>query len=201
MSYAGPASRSRGSAGRRDPAAAAPSRPIGAAGPAPIRRPSAPSTDSDEGDHETDWQRVAIFGVGLAIGLTLGAGAALLAAPQTGEETRAALRSRARRLTRATGRRSQDAWDGSARRAPIGGAIRPPAPSQAGGPQGAAAGARARDGGGLGGLRDAGCGMRLTALRDHRFTRSASTAYRIPHNRITASTHRSDLSSSVASVW
>jgi gas vesicle protein len=43
--------------------------------------------------------------------LTLGASAALLAAPQSGEETRAAIRSRARRVTKATGRRSQDAWE------------------------------------------------------------------------------------------
>src|SRR5688500_7563467 len=78
MSYAGPASRTHGSAGRRDPAASAPARPIGPSSPASLRRTSAPPADSDEGEHETDWQRVAIFGVGLAIGLTLGAGAALL---------------------------------------------------------------------------------------------------------------------------
>jgi gas vesicle protein len=65
----------------------------------------------DEGDyHETDWQQVAIFGAGLALGLALGAGAALLTAPQSGEETRAALRGRARRIGRTTSRRSRDAW-------------------------------------------------------------------------------------------
>jgi gas vesicle protein len=111
MSYAGPASRTRGSAGRREPSAPTPDRPIGPAGSAAFRRPAAPSDDRDDEIHETDWQRVALFGAGLAIGLTLGAGAALLAAPQTGEETRAALRSRARRITHATGRRSQDAWE------------------------------------------------------------------------------------------
>ena len=41
----------------------------------------------------------------------MGAGAALLAAPQTGAETRAVLRARAGRLGRATGRRGRDAWD------------------------------------------------------------------------------------------
>src|SRR5512144_3189896 len=110
MSYAGPASRSRGSAGRQNPPAPSPSRSIGPSCAAAPRRPTAPAPDAEEA-HETDWQRVAIFGAGLALGLTLGAGAALLAAPQSGEETRLALRSRARRLSRATGRRSQDAWE------------------------------------------------------------------------------------------
>ena len=69
------------------------------------------SPAADEGEyHETDWQQVAIFGAGLALGLALGAGAALLTAPQSGEETRAALRGRARRIGRTTSRRSRDAW-------------------------------------------------------------------------------------------
>jgi gas vesicle protein len=110
MSYAGPASRARGSAGRRDTSAATSDRPIGPTSSPGLRGSTRPSDEGGDETHETDWQRVALFGVGLALGLTLGAGAALLAAPQTGEETRAALRSRARRLTRATGRRSQDAW-------------------------------------------------------------------------------------------
>src|SRR4051812_18610688 len=111
MSYAGPASRTHGSAGRREPTASTPTRSIAPAGTAPSRRPPVTSGNGDEDAHETDWQRVALFGAGLAIGLTFGAGAALLAAPRSGEETRAALRSRARRLSRATGRRGQDAWD------------------------------------------------------------------------------------------
>jgi gas vesicle protein len=66
---------------------------------------------ADEADYpETDWQQVAIFGAGLALGLALGAGAALLTAPQSGEETRAALRGRAKRIGRTTTRRSRDAW-------------------------------------------------------------------------------------------
>ena len=67
---------------------------------------------ADEGDyHETDWQQVAIFGAGLALGLALGAGTALLTAPQSGEETRAALRGKAKRFGRVTSRRSRNAWD------------------------------------------------------------------------------------------
>jgi gas vesicle protein len=69
------------------------------------------SSVADDADyHETDWQQVAIFGAGLALGLALGAGAALLTAPQSGEETRAALRGRAKRIGRTTTRRSRDAW-------------------------------------------------------------------------------------------
>lgn len=60
---------------------------------------------------ETDWQEVALFGAGLALGVILGAGGALLTAPRTGAETRAALSARASRLRRSTVRSSQNAWD------------------------------------------------------------------------------------------
>ncbi|HEX5970290.1 MAG TPA: YtxH domain-containing protein [Gemmatimonadaceae bacterium] len=60
---------------------------------------------------DTDWQEVAIFGAGLALGVILGAGGALLTAPRTGAETRAALGARAARLRRTTVRSSQNAWD------------------------------------------------------------------------------------------
>jgi gas vesicle protein len=60
---------------------------------------------------DTDWQEVAIFGAGLALGVILGAGGALLTAPRTGAETRAALGARAARLRRGTVRNSQNAWD------------------------------------------------------------------------------------------
>jgi gas vesicle protein len=53
---------------------------------------------------------VALFGVGVALGIAVGAGAALLTAPAAGDETRAALRHRARRLKRTTARRGHDAW-------------------------------------------------------------------------------------------
>jgi hypothetical protein len=60
---------------------------------------------------ETDWQDVALFGAGLALGAILGAGGALLTAPRTGAETRAALSARASRLRRSTVRHGQTAWD------------------------------------------------------------------------------------------
>lgn len=60
---------------------------------------------------ETDWQEVALFGAGLALGVILGAGGALLTAPRTGAETRAALGARAARFRRTTARRSRNAWE------------------------------------------------------------------------------------------
>ena len=56
---------------------------------------------------EVDWERVAVFGTGIAIGAALGAGVALLFAPFSGEETRAAIAQRGARLAH----RSRDAWD------------------------------------------------------------------------------------------
>jgi hypothetical protein len=45
---------------------------------------------------EGGWRHAAIFAAGLAVGALLGAGTALLTAPQTGVETRIALKRRAR---------------------------------------------------------------------------------------------------------
>ena len=59
------------------------------------------------GAGELDWGRVGAFGVGIALGALLGAGAALLYAPQSGRVTRATLRRRARNLGYSAG----DAWD------------------------------------------------------------------------------------------
>lgn len=102
MSYAGPALRSRG-------AAQNPARPVPSAVP-PRPEALSPTPDESADPHETDWQQVIVFGAGLALGLALGAGAALLTAPQTGEETRAALKGRVRRIKRTAGRRGRDAW-------------------------------------------------------------------------------------------
>ena len=98
MSYAGPAKGSRGST-------------RAAASPAPQRLSGRPSRRPPEPVEETDWERVALFGAGLALGIAVGAGAALLTAPQSGAETRAVLRARTGRLTRSAARRGHDAWD------------------------------------------------------------------------------------------
>ena len=54
-----------------------------------------------------DWARLGVFGLGIALGALLGGGAALLLAPQSGEEVRADIGRRARGV-RADAR---DAWD------------------------------------------------------------------------------------------
>jgi gas vesicle protein len=100
MSYAGP-SRARGTA--RTASSSAAGRPASPRRGAPLSPSPSPG--------ETDWQQVAIFGAGVALGIAVGAGAALLAAPRTGAETRAVLRARAGRVGRSTSRRGHDAWD------------------------------------------------------------------------------------------
>ncbi len=98
MSYAGPASRSdRTSHATSAPASAG-------AGRSPSPGPEEP--------HETDWQQVAIFGAGLALGIALGAGVAMLTAPASGIETRYAIAKRARRIRRDSLEKGHDAWDG-----------------------------------------------------------------------------------------
>ena len=81
--------------------------------PVTARRPSGTSSARTAPDetHETDWQQVAVFGAGLALGITLGAGIAMLTAPQSGEETRADIRRFTVRKRQMLGRRSRDAWD------------------------------------------------------------------------------------------
>lgn len=60
--------------------------------------------------YDTDGMRsVAIFGAGLTIGALLGAGAALLFAPQSGEDTRELIAERAQRLGGRVSERLDDA--------------------------------------------------------------------------------------------
>ena len=54
-----------------------------------------------------DWARLGVFGLGIALGALLGGGAALLLAPQSGEEVRAGIGRRARGIREEAG----DAWD------------------------------------------------------------------------------------------
>ena len=54
-----------------------------------------------------DWEHVGLLGAGLLVGALVGAGAALLLAPQSGLETRTAIRRRAR----VARHRATDAWD------------------------------------------------------------------------------------------
>jgi len=54
-----------------------------------------------------DWARLGVFGLGIALGALLGGGAALLLAPQSGEEIRAGIGRRARGIREEAG----DAWE------------------------------------------------------------------------------------------
>lgn len=99
MSYAGP-TRARG---------ATSSASASAASRTPFGRPTPPREIPLRSD--TDWNQVALFGAGLALGLAVGAGATLLAAPRSGAETRAVLRAKVGRARRSTSRRGRDAWD------------------------------------------------------------------------------------------
>lgn len=58
---------------------------------------------------DMQWRHAAIFGAGVALGALLGAGAALLYAPQTGEEAREMLSERAQKLGGRIGDRIDDA--------------------------------------------------------------------------------------------
>ena len=100
MSYAGPVSR-----GRRAPDLDAPKSTFARAmtprqsnpSSGPPRRPSATETSPSP----------IVFAAGVAVGLMVGASAALLFAPAAGADTRHAIARRGRKLRR----RSRDAWD------------------------------------------------------------------------------------------
>lgn len=58
-------------------------------------------------DEERDWRGPGILSLGVLAGALVGAGVALLLAPQSGEETRERIADRARRL----GSRADASWD------------------------------------------------------------------------------------------
>jgi gas vesicle protein len=59
------------------------------------------------GEGDIDWERVAVFGTGIALGAALGAGVALLFAPLSGAQTRAAIARRGSRWAH----QGRDAWE------------------------------------------------------------------------------------------
>lgn len=98
MSFGGTVTRGKRGATGSGLGTAGARRPVSTgAGPASAMR--------DEG--EIDWERVAVFGTGIALGVALGAGVALLFAPSTGEETRAAILRRGTRLAH----QGRDVWE------------------------------------------------------------------------------------------
>jgi len=100
MSFGGTVTKGRRGAGSTGAGQGA--RRPGPAGSA-ANGPAVSSTD----DGEIDWERVAVFGTGIALGAALGAGVALLFAPYSGEETRAAILRRGAHLAH----QGRDAWD------------------------------------------------------------------------------------------
>lgn len=58
---------------------------------------------------DMEWRHAAIFGAGIALGAMIGAGAALLFAPQSGDETRELISERARQFGGRIGDRIDDA--------------------------------------------------------------------------------------------
>jgi gas vesicle protein len=94
MSYAGPASRSKRT----------PDITPSASG---IARPGTSVNRSSTGGSSTDRRSAAVFAAGIALGVVVGAGVALLFAPNSGYDTRRAIARRSRRASR----RSLDAWD------------------------------------------------------------------------------------------
>ena len=100
MSYAGNIPRTGRRGGSTGAAASRPT--LSTAPTTPPSRPRAPEPET-----EPAWRDIAIFAAGIAIGAVVGAGSALLFAPESGVETRAAIARRGRRV----GRRAHDAWD------------------------------------------------------------------------------------------
>ena len=97
MSFGGTVRRGRRGAGSSGPRAESAAR---AEQPARVR-----PLDGDDG--EIDWERVALFGTGIALGAALGAGVALLFAPSSGEEIRAAIARSGVRLAH----QGRDVWE------------------------------------------------------------------------------------------
>src|SRR4051794_35758628 len=94
MSYAGPASRGKRALEITPPPLGS-ARPAGAPPPEPPREASRPNQPYRQSQGSS-----TVFAAGLALGVFIGAGAALLLAPQAGADTRRALVRRGRRLTR-----------------------------------------------------------------------------------------------------
>jgi hypothetical protein len=112
MSFADPSlpSQPRGASESADSASVKSARIDAARRRAQAREDESPPVDRPRGSsfrRSVDWQHVGLVGAGLIVGALVGAGAALLLAPQSGLETRAAIRRRAIGARY----RATDAWD------------------------------------------------------------------------------------------
>ena len=66
-----------------------------------------PEPTGESYEEERDWRGAGVLSLGIIAGALVGAGVALLFAPQSGEETRERIVTRARRL----GVRADESWD------------------------------------------------------------------------------------------
>jgi len=108
MAYLGSTTRDRTTAGPSRPSsAAAPGLGLPLGGRRAAAEPPPPYPPARRWRLPEAPEGTGTFGMGLAIGLTLGAGLALLLTPRSGPETRAALRRSARRA----GVRGRNVWD------------------------------------------------------------------------------------------
>jgi YtxH-like protein len=105
MSYAGPASRTS-RAPKSNSAMELIREPVRLAAPPSGHSRSVRSARRSK-SYTDDGRRAPVFMAGLAVGLAVGAGVALLFAPRTGSEARHAIG----RMTGRLGRRGHDAWD------------------------------------------------------------------------------------------
>lgn len=106
MAYAG---QSRSQPGSRRAGAARPAHNLDRTA-APDAYDDAESVDEPSGhaySRSLEWGDAGLFGAGIAVGVLIGAGAALLFAPQSGPETREGIV----RGTRDLSYRATDAWD------------------------------------------------------------------------------------------
>ncbi len=66
-----------------------------------------PEPEGRSYEEERDWRGAGVLSLGILAGALVGAGVALLLAPQSGEETRERIATRARRM----GTRADEGWD------------------------------------------------------------------------------------------
>ena len=114
MSYAGKDSRSRRAASSSADESPTSTRPRGRASTRALERElsitargvTRPSQEGSD-DGELDWQHIGLFAAGALLGAALGAGAALLFAPQSGAQARHKIARRGRHIRA----RTASAWD------------------------------------------------------------------------------------------
>lgn len=107
MAYVRGGQQSSRAAGTAEGAGAARGADLGGRSAGATWRPIPPLPADMPDDGEFDWERVGIFGAGIALGALLGVGVTLFTAPVSGQDARQAVRRRARRAVWS----GRDAWE------------------------------------------------------------------------------------------